>query len=378
MDPYYTPQSIAPILQAGAAQQVPLIQQPKGLAGALPALGNLAQTGFDVASNNQKKKSVLEAQQAYSSYLAKVDAGTATQDDHAIGRMAAMSLGIPLPDSQNADPRVASTLQTAAGIDGAPIRGTKANIAGMEAAARIKKPSGGMSGMGATPEQIDSVAKSFANGEIPAKEFSQMIGRSAPADRYKLFQAIKKYKPDFNMAKSMLDYKRQEAFASPGMVKVAAMSTAAVPVINKIKTLSHAFPRESWQKINEVGLDVAAQTGNQDAQRLKTQIKLGADEIQSIFGTGSDAKLDLAIDLMRASQTTEQLDNSIDQITEALGLRADTFSGKGVGAFSKDIKPPTPRTVNGAAHPQDAAAVSWAKANPNDPRAKKILQLNAQ
>ena len=32
----------------------------------------------------------------------------------------------------------------------------------------------------------------------------------------------------------------------------------------------------------------------------------------------------------------------------------------------------------GTPHPQDSAAVSWAKANPNDPRAAKILQLNAQ
>jgi hypothetical protein len=27
-------------------------------------------------------------------------------------------------------------------------------------------------------------------------------------------------------------------------------------------------------------------------------------------------------------------------------------------------------------HPQDSAAVEWAKKNPNDPRAQKILQIN--
>lgn len=97
--PIYQPQSIAPILQNAAAIQVPLISQPKGLSGALPAVGQLAQTGFDVAANNQKKQSVMQAQQAYATYLAKVDDGTATQQDHAIGRMAALSLGITPPDT---------------------------------------------------------------------------------------------------------------------------------------------------------------------------------------------------------------------------------------------------------------------------------------
>ena len=57
--PFYTPPSVAPILQNASAQQLALMQQPKGIAAALPALGDLAKTGFDVAGQNQKKKSVL-------------------------------------------------------------------------------------------------------------------------------------------------------------------------------------------------------------------------------------------------------------------------------------------------------------------------------
>jgi hypothetical protein len=97
--PYYQPQSIAPILERGAAQQVPLIAGQQGMNPALSAIGGLAQTGFDVAANNQKKQSVLAAQQAYSAYLAKVDNGTASEQDHAAGRMAAFSLGITPPDT---------------------------------------------------------------------------------------------------------------------------------------------------------------------------------------------------------------------------------------------------------------------------------------
>ena len=92
--PFYTPPSVAPILQNASAQQLALMQQPKGFAAALPAIGDLVNKGVDVAGQQQKKQSVMAAQQAYSQYLAKVDAGTATPEDHQTGYMAAMSLGI--------------------------------------------------------------------------------------------------------------------------------------------------------------------------------------------------------------------------------------------------------------------------------------------
>lgn len=99
--PYYVPQSIAPILAESTRTKVPLISQPSGLAGALPGLGQIAQGGFDVAAAKQKKQSVMQAQQDYSNYLSKVDSGTATPQDDAAARMAAMALGIKVdfPDT---------------------------------------------------------------------------------------------------------------------------------------------------------------------------------------------------------------------------------------------------------------------------------------
>ena len=43
---------------------------------------------------------------------------------------------------------------------------------------------------------------------------------------------------------------------------------------------------------------------------------------------------------------------------------------------SKDVFPKTGTPESNAPHPDDNAAVQWAKSNPNDPRAAKILQLN--
>lgn len=93
--PYYEPQSIAPILQEGLRQRAPYLAQPKGGGvAALPALGELAKAGFDA----DRKRSVMAQQQAYADYLAKVDAGIATDDDHKMGMMAGLSLGIGPPD----------------------------------------------------------------------------------------------------------------------------------------------------------------------------------------------------------------------------------------------------------------------------------------
>lgn len=97
--PFYQPQSIAPILDRAAQTQAQYISQPTGFSGALPSLGNLSQSALDVAANNQKKQSILAAQQIYSDYLAKIDSGASlTPEDHSKGRMAGMALGIQPKD----------------------------------------------------------------------------------------------------------------------------------------------------------------------------------------------------------------------------------------------------------------------------------------
>ncbi len=91
---YYEPKSVAPILQEGLQQRLRYLEQPKGFSNALPALGKLADAGFEVG----KKRSLLAQQQEYASYLSKVDRGTATEEDHFVGRAAGLSLGLNPPD----------------------------------------------------------------------------------------------------------------------------------------------------------------------------------------------------------------------------------------------------------------------------------------
>ena len=142
--PWYVPQSVAPILERAAQTQVPMVSQPMGLGGQVGALGNIAQAGFGAAADANKKQSVQQAQMAYSQYLAKVDAGSATPEDHAAGRMAAFSLGIQPPDTLGTNLKKSeidkNNAQTAAlNKKPAPIdEATKINNIRQESAARAE------------------------------------------------------------------------------------------------------------------------------------------------------------------------------------------------------------------------------------------------
>lgn len=140
--PWYVPQSVAPILDRAAQTQVPMVSQPMGLGGQVGALGNIAQAGFGAAADANKKQSVLQAQQKASEYMAKINSGSPlTQQDHADGSAAFMSLGLSAPtyDPTGAalkkaqladltiDPRIMAGPQKDMGIEGT-IPPTKENF----------------------------------------------------------------------------------------------------------------------------------------------------------------------------------------------------------------------------------------------------------
>ena len=136
--PYYEPQSIAPILQRGLEQQAPYLAQPKGgMVAALGPLGDLAKTAFATDIEGTKRRSLLAQQQAYANYLAKVDSGTATPDDHKTGTIAALSLGLKPPSTGRVAPDIWGAIQKEGQFTtSAP--GTKENVQAGETLARLK------------------------------------------------------------------------------------------------------------------------------------------------------------------------------------------------------------------------------------------------
>jgi hypothetical protein len=93
--PYFEPKSYAPILQEGLRARMPYLAEPKGGAqAALPALGQLSGAVLE----GEKKRSIMAQQKEYATYLSKLDSGTATNEDHVVGRAAGLSLGLNPPD----------------------------------------------------------------------------------------------------------------------------------------------------------------------------------------------------------------------------------------------------------------------------------------
>lgn len=139
---YYEPKSIAPILQESARVQVPLLSQPSGLSQALPALGGVAEKGFQVAADREKRVRSLElAKRDYDNFLRLSPEEQSLPGNYEHGANAAMALGLPRPNQrpEMADPRLAANMQTGLDIPGAPIAPTKANMSGLQDAMKMKE-----------------------------------------------------------------------------------------------------------------------------------------------------------------------------------------------------------------------------------------------
>ena len=352
--PFYTPPSVAPILQNASAQQLALMQQPKGFAADLPALGDLAKTGFDVAGQNQKKQSVMAAQQAYSQYLAKVDDGTATQQDHAAGRMAAMSLGIAPPDTL-----------------GMNLKQSEINKNNAAAKAMAGKPA-----PVSEDQKIINIGKESEARATGAAKGSGIGDRNVQSEWDKLNRQTN---PSVAPRGSLLGVAAQNnsradrALSNLNDPKMVTQQLDAVTT-DIAGVMQGGNPHESG---------IAGQNFNNILTRwaaLKSQLMASPQAIQA---PATVAKLkQIVMDIKR-------VDNKI--ITD--NLRTNAIAFKGIiqkdpsrwADYQKSVLETTQAATDnpggnggGTPHPQDSAAVSWAKANPNDPRAAKILQLNAQ
>lgn len=97
-EPYYRPQSIAPILQSGLQSRMQNISTPLGFSQALPALGGVAEKGFQVAADREKKRMSLEmAARDYENFLALTPEEQSLQGNYEHGAASAMALGLPRP-----------------------------------------------------------------------------------------------------------------------------------------------------------------------------------------------------------------------------------------------------------------------------------------
>ncbi len=111
-----------------------------------------------------------------------------------------------------------------------------------------------------------------------------------------------------------------------GKVRTAKSISADANVLGD---LASKLGKNDWQVVNKLGLAVAAQRGNVPAQEILDQAKLVADRFQALVGGGSDAKLELGLNLFDAAKTPAQLQRSVARVNESLGNYSSSLQGQG-------------------------------------------------
>lgn len=317
--------SIADILARGYEQRRKTMEssQPDAL---LPTLGGLANRGFQIADQNKQRQSVLQAQQDYARYLA-TQPEQRNQNISQSGLQGALSLGLnPLPATRPAKP---TEDQKVINIE-------------KESEARAKGTAKGQtSGGSLTPDLQKKFAQQIATG-TPPDQISKPFGRKAYLMMPGIMEEAYKINPNLKLMTSNLDYQTKLALMKTDMgsaVQLPARKIASIlPRIDSAVAASDKLPRSSIQVINKLGIKAAAQAGNREAQNLLSQSKLVADEFQSTIGSGSDSKLDLAMDLLGSSQTVEQFRDSAKNLKDAMVARRSAILTGDVPTNSPDVK----------------------------------------
>jgi hypothetical protein len=242
--PHFEPQSVAPILQEGLRSRLPYLSQPTGadVAG-IPALGKMADAAFAA----DKKRSVVSQQAAYAQYLAKIDAGTATEDDHKTGMIAGLSLGLNPPDL------LTKRLQ-------------RSQIDENEASASLKTATAGLYNRGGSPDD-------GSGPEIVTKDGRQFIKR-------KDMKGMVTYTP--------LQPGQDDKPISAETAKTANLASAGLRAISQIRTImADPANKSKFLTPNMIaggfgGKAFAAMSGDTNSQILAQQIGEAGDAISRL------------------------------------------------------------------------------------------------
>lgn len=322
--------SIADILARGYQQKKELLSQPYGLGAVAPVLGNLSQTGFQTADQNRQRQNVLQSQQNYAKYLS-TQPEQRTPEMSQAGLQGAMALGLnPLPATKPAPAAKPTEDQRVTNIE-------------KEAEARARgNAKGQTSGGSLTTDLQTKFAQQIAAG-TPPDQISKPFGRKAYLMMPGIMEEAYKINPNLKIQSSNLDYATKLAMMRTNMgstIQLPARKIASIlPRIDSAVTASNKLPRSSIQVINKLGIKAAAQAGNREAQNLLVQSKLVADEFQSTIGSGSDSKLDLALDLLNSAQTVEQFQDSSKNLKDAMVARRSAILTGDVPKNKEDAKP---------------------------------------
>ncbi len=234
-------------------------------------------------------------------------------------------------------------------------------------------------GIGATmpPSKVtDDAAARIASGQSTVSEEinkGRFTGSTAMQVHNELLNKVRALKPDFSEAESEGGYK----FSANASTKRAVQQLDnAYSTVQRLRDVYSKLDNGQFPTINKAINAGKVQTGDVAAAKAAIDEVLGNDELTQAFargGTGSDKLRDMSAALANKNMSPQQMAAQFDEILAGVDRSRGAYESQGAGY----IKPPKYRTEKQTkVHPQDNEAVQWAKANPNDSRSAKILQLN--
>ena len=256
------------------------------------------------------------------------------------------------------------------------------------------------SGAGAlTPETVDMVANIFLKtGQLPQLG----MGKQAAAARQQILNratvlgttgAEGQPAPTAadvagNVVSAKQDYKSQEKatkdFATGIQGRQVNSFNTAIDHLSTMDKLSDALANGDTKAINAIGNMVAKQTGAPAPTSFNAAKQIvTAEVIKSIVASGGGVKERQEAEAnFAAANSPAQLKGVINAYKDLMGgqlksLELQYGNTTGRKDFEKKLTPAAKEElskVKSNLTGQDAAALEWAKANPNDPRATKIKQ----
>lgn len=218
--------------------------------------------------------------------------------------------------------------------------------------------------MAATAEQGVSLPTGFRSKAQQVELYQGLLDRNPDKSPDEIAKMLKTGQIEFGAQKK----ETQTAAGIAGKVEVAANELKQfVPLV---RSASADLKRSNIKSLNELVQTADSQLSDPKLKTLKGYIvgTLNAyDVLASRGGTDAEKRAENRQQLLSADG-----DKAINAALDVIMKESDIAHQSSVAATRvPELEDSSPKP-----HPQDSAAISWAKANPKDPRAAKILQAN--
>lgn len=188
---------------------------------------------------------------------------------------------------------------------------------------------GALAGSPAPQNLVQQVASEVAAGRIAPNQADDYLGRNPLAHLAYVRELSSR---GLDVAKLQLDFDRNKATASfeggEGAQKPARLMRSLLPSLDYLDQLSKEVSPDNLKIINKYGIKLAAEKGDAKAQELMSVSQAIADEFQAMIGGGSNAKLELGLNLFDTAKTPEQIARTTNFVRQNLANRADALLGK--------------------------------------------------